>query len=209
VHPKALAVVETKDALEKSEGTENDPKIVGVRLAMAALWYSIFQLAIDWLAYFIFSTNVELSRFVHSFLRGMDNLTPALTRLKAFYHAPISGREFSQVFAIYLFLFGCLCLCFAALLGLLVRGNVSSVRWKRVVRPVYLILLFLLGLGCWGIYFFVAVPSEPLRDYFGMFGSDFIRAVCVSLPLGQFLILFSLALYYAIGVIHTGEAGSR
>ncbi len=202
-------MVRSANALQTPRGAEGDPKIIGVSLAKLALWLAAFQLAIDWIVYFIFAKNIELSRAFHSSFSQLDDVTPALAQLKELYRAPLDGREFAQAFSIYLVLLACMSFYFAALLTFLIRLNALDIQWRQAVRPVNLIFLFLLGWGIYEVVFFLVGPSNSLKAYHGIFGSDFIRAICFLLPVSLFLILSSLALYYAIGVIRIRQSISR
>jgi hypothetical protein len=193
-------MIESGSKMEKFEGEKIDWKLADVSLLKLSLWYLVFQLAIDWIVYFIFSSNVELSRFVHSFFVEMDHVTPALAQLRGFYHAPIHGREFSQVFAIYFSLLALFCPYLIGLCGLLLSRKIRNLQWRKMFarNDVLLVLILLPPVGFWEIYFFF-VGSSSLRNYLGIFGTDFIASVCLLLPTGQFLILATLALYYSIG----------
>ncbi|HTB04463.1 MAG TPA: hypothetical protein VK804_28685 [Bradyrhizobium sp.] len=178
----------------------NDRNAATVKLITIAFWYSLAQLAVSLGAYFWLSTNLEASRLIHSTFQGLDGLTPALERLKVFYHSPVSGREFSQAFAIYFVLLAWLCFNTTALVVLSVT-NVFAFGWKRLAAPVYWILFAMFGLAVWGDYSFFYGPSVSLEHYHGMFGSDFIRAVCILQPIGQFLLFFAFASAWGVGGI--------
>jgi hypothetical protein len=186
----------------------NDRNAATVKLITIAFWYSIVQLAVSLGAYFWLSANLEASRFIHSTLQGFDDLTPALERLKVFYHSPVGGREFSQAFAIYFLLLAWLCFNLTTL-GVLSVTNLFSFGWKRLVAPVYWIFFVLFGLAVWEVYLFFDGPSGALKYYRGLFGSDFIRGVCVLLPISQFLLFFIFAFVWGVGGIRetnsTGE----
>lgn len=192
-------MVESERAAEKLLSEVNDRKVVGEKLVTLSLAYLVLQLLVDWTANYFFSSNLGISRFIYSIFVGIDSITPALARLKVLYRGPIDGREFSEVFAIYFSLLTLLGIYLIALGGLLFSRRLQILRWSRMVPRDYAMLSLCCALGVWGIYFFCVGPPTSLRNYRGMFGTDFIGSVCLVLPLAQFLILFILALYYAIG----------
>jgi hypothetical protein len=202
-------MVEPESQVQKSEGGPIDWTVADVRLGKFALWYLVVQFAIDWIVYFVLSSNVEISRSVHSLFVEMDHVTPALALLKGFYHAPVNGREFSQVFAIYFSLLALFCLYLIGLCGLLLSRKFRNLQWRKMFarNDVLLVLILVPPVGFWEIYFFFVGPPS-LRNYLGLFGTDFIASVCLLLPTGQFMILGTLALYYSIGEFQARNASS-
>jgi len=205
-------MVESESGIQKFEGAKIDWNVADVTLLRFALWYLVFQFALDWIVYFIFSESVALSRLVHSYFVELDQVTPALAKLKLFYRSPIRGREFSQVFAIYFCLLALLCPYLVGLCGLLLNRKIRNHLWRQMFARNYalpsLIFAFLFAFGFGEIYFFLTGPSS-LRNYLGIFGTDFITSICLLLPTGQFLILCPLAFYYAIGEFHAKEANRQ
>ena len=189
--------------MQKFEGEQIDWEAADTSLLKFSLWYLVVQLAIAWIGNLIFSSNVEISRFVHSFFAAMDDVTPALARLKIAYLTPLNGREFSQVFSIYFLLlsflgFYLISLC-VGFCGLLFSRKSLSLPWGKMFASKYAIILALLPIGGSIFYSFYVGPSGSLRNYLGMFGASFIDSQCIQVPVGQFLILCMIAFFSVIG----------
>jgi len=199
-----IQAVDPEDTIRKVVDKPIDWKTADVSLLKLSLWYLVFQFGIDWIIYFTFSSNLEISRVVHSLLVEMDHVTPALALLKGFYHVPIKGREFSQVFAIYFSLLALLCFYLVALCGIFLSKKFRKLPWLQMVTSKYAVLLVVLAFGLWEVCFFLVGPAS-LKNYLGVFGTDFIVSICITVPAGQFLILAVLAFYYSIGESLTKE----
>jgi len=185
--------------MQKLKDEQIDWEAADTSLMKFSLWFIVIQFAVVWIGNFAFSSNVEISRVVHSFFIAMDDVTPALARLKVAYHTPLKGREFSQVFSIYFLLLALLVLYLIALCGLSLSRKFRSLPWVKMFSGKYAILLPFFPFGCWEIYEFYAGPSGSLRNCFGMFGASFIDSQCIQLPGAEFLILCMIAFYSVIG----------
>jgi hypothetical protein len=193
-----IQTVEPENTIRKVGDKPIDWKTADVSLLKLSLWYVVFQFGIDWIIYFTFSSNLEISRVVHSLLIEMDSVTPALALLKGFYHVPVRGREFSQVFAIYFSLLALLSFYSVALCGIVLSKKFRKLPWLQMVTSKCAVLLVVLAFGLLEVRFFLVGPAS-LKNYLGIFGTDFIGSICIVLPAGQFLILVVLAFYYSIG----------
>jgi hypothetical protein len=182
---------------KKTEHSCSPAVTVGLKLLGAAFVYLALQLVIVWTGKYLISSSLEASQVIHNLLAWADNLTPALSRLKAFYHRPIDGFGFDQVFVIYILVFAFLCFYFVTLCVLTFAGLFANVRWREWVVQDYAFFAFMCGLGLWAFYFFLIGPTT--LDFRTLFGAGYLSSICLLVPFGEFLIFVVLTIYFSMG----------
>jgi hypothetical protein len=185
-------------SLREAPRPQNPAMTIGVKLIGLALLNLFIQVMLLESGQFVFYENPEFSRSVHVFFVGVDDLTPALRRLREYYWQPIDGVEFSQAFSVYLTLLASQGSYIVLLGALALKGRFNNVNWRVWTRRDFSLMAALGGAGV-GVFLVLFSGPPSMGDRF-RFGGSFISSFCFYVPLAQFFILLVLTIYFTMGV---------
>ena len=182
-------MAELGSEMQKPQGGEIDWSTADVGVLKFSLWYLVSQLAIASTGSRSLCSH-QIWKSANQFMRLLPAQIRLRRRLRSSRALPWPD-QWSRVFAgvrhLFRFAFASRRF-FVGLCGLLFSGKFKNLPWRQIGATKYAVLLFVSAFGVFEIYFFLAGPSS-LRNYLGIFGTDFITSVSFLLPAGQFLLL--------------------